>query len=248
MVSASLLSLQSGRGNNFICWLRNYARLFQDEMFTSGQCITYLRSKCPSCSWRPSFSPPLLNHPAEGQSIFRTFIFLPCSPVSSARRRSSNPSFHRRTCQQCVDGIGYLKSPLSWLTHPVGRNSSLFDHYLAVDRYNTVFTSPACRRSIADLRVCPDGASSSRQFFTITIPLLKPVILLTTIMSTNGTLQASMSATLPTGAGIATLSISQYIYNFRLSITRSSGMQRQSAIIRDGGHPLLHPIKAGGKR
>jgi multiple sugar transport system permease protein len=34
-----------------------------------------------------------------------------------------------------------------------------------------------------------DGACAFQQFFKITLPLLRPVILLTTIMSTNGTLQ-----------------------------------------------------------
>ena len=34
-----------------------------------------------------------------------------------------------------------------------------------------------------------DGATATQQFFKITIPLLKPTILLTAIMSTSGTLQ-----------------------------------------------------------
>lgn len=34
-----------------------------------------------------------------------------------------------------------------------------------------------------------DGASAVQSFFKITVPLLKPTILLTAIMSTNGTLQ-----------------------------------------------------------
>ncbi|MDQ9760673.1 ABC transporter permease subunit, partial [Acinetobacter baumannii] len=34
-----------------------------------------------------------------------------------------------------------------------------------------------------------DGANAVQSFFKITIPLLKPTILMTAIMSTNGTLQ-----------------------------------------------------------
>lgn len=59
-----------------------------------------------------------------------------------------------------------------------------------------------------------DGASPLQSFRYITIPLLKPVILLTVIMATNGNLQLfdepyNLTAG---GPGIATISISQYIY------------------------------------
>jgi lactose/L-arabinose transport system permease protein len=60
-----------------------------------------------------------------------------------------------------------------------------------------------------------DGASTVQQFFRITIPLLKPVILLTTIMSTNGCLQLFDEVRTMTGGGpgIATITLSQYIYD-----------------------------------
>ena len=60
-----------------------------------------------------------------------------------------------------------------------------------------------------------DGASPSQQFFKITLPLLRPVILLTTIMSTNGTLQLFDEVKNLTGGGpgTSTITISQYIYN-----------------------------------
>ena len=59
-----------------------------------------------------------------------------------------------------------------------------------------------------------DGANAFSSFFRITIPLLKPIILLTTIMSTNGTLQIFDETMNLTNGGPAnsTLSISQYIY------------------------------------
>ena len=54
--------------------------------------------------------------------------------------------------------------------------------------YNTVFSLAGLQnidRSIYEAARI-DGACSSRQFFYITIPLLKPVILLTSIMSLMG--------------------------------------------------------------
>jgi lactose/L-arabinose transport system permease protein len=59
-----------------------------------------------------------------------------------------------------------------------------------------------------------DGASPFRQFTKITVPLLRPIILLTAIMSTNGTLQLFDETMNITNGGPAnmTMSISHYIY------------------------------------
>ena len=60
-----------------------------------------------------------------------------------------------------------------------------------------------------------DGASPMQTFFKITMPLLKPTILLTAIMSTNGTLQLFDESVNLTGGGPgnATITMTHYIYN-----------------------------------
>ena len=60
-----------------------------------------------------------------------------------------------------------------------------------------------------------DGASPIQQFIHLTIPLLKPTILLTAIMSTSGTLQLfDESVNLTAGGpGKATMTLTHYIYN-----------------------------------
>ena len=60
-----------------------------------------------------------------------------------------------------------------------------------------------------------DGASPLQQFVHWTIPLLKPTILLTAIMSTSGTLQLfDESVNLTAGGpGKATMTLTHYIYN-----------------------------------
>ena len=60
-----------------------------------------------------------------------------------------------------------------------------------------------------------DGANSYQQLMRITIPLLRPIILVTAIMSTNGTLQLvdeSVNLTLG-GPGNMTITMSHYIYH-----------------------------------
>lgn len=60
-----------------------------------------------------------------------------------------------------------------------------------------------------------DGAGAFQRFKSITIPMLKPIILFTTINSTIGTLQLfdeTMNIT-QGGPANATITISQYIYN-----------------------------------
>ena len=60
-----------------------------------------------------------------------------------------------------------------------------------------------------------DGANAFQKFTKITIPMLRPTILLTAIMSTNGTLQLFDESMNITNGGPAntSMTISHYIYN-----------------------------------
>ena len=223
MISAFLLSLQSGRGNNLkFAGLKNYARHFEDEMFLTsvGNVITYLVVQVPIMLLMALILASLLNDPKlKFKGIFRTMIFLPCatSLVSSAMIFKSFFSIDGIVNTTLIS-LGFLEGPMSWLTHPIWAK---FVIILTITwrwtGYNTVFYLAGLQnidRSIYEAARI-DGASASAQFFQITVPLLKPVILLTSIMSTNGTLQLFDEVRNITngGPGIATLSISQYIYN-----------------------------------
>ena len=60
-----------------------------------------------------------------------------------------------------------------------------------------------------------DGASGWRTFWSITVPLLRPTIVMTTIMSINGTLQLfDESVNLTAGGpGKSTMTLAHYIFN-----------------------------------
>lgn len=70
-----------------------------------------------------------------------------------------------------------------------------------------------------------DGASPIQTFFKITVPLLKPTILLTAIMSTNGTLQLFDESVNLTNGGPAnaTITMSHYIYNMSFKYVPNFG-------------------------
>jgi lactose/L-arabinose transport system permease protein len=114
--------------------------------------------------------------------------------------------------------IGIFHQPFPWLTDSFWAKVVII---LAITwrwtGYNMIFYLAGMQNIDSSIYEAAriDGASSISQFTRITLPLLKPVILLTTIMSTNGTLQLFDEVRNITngGPGMETLTISQYIYN-----------------------------------
>jgi lactose/L-arabinose transport system permease protein len=223
MVHAFILSLQTGLGNNLrFTGMWNYFRLFQDEIFLGSvvNVFIYLIIQVPVMLFMALVLASMLNYEKlKFKKIFRTLIFLPCATalVSSAMIFKSFFS---------VDGIAnfillktrIISSPVNWLTHPVWAKVIII--MVITWRwtgYNTIFYLAGLQNIDTAVYEAAriDGASSVRQFFKITLPLLKPVILLTTIMSTNGTIQLFDEVKNLTGGGPgnATITISQYIYN-----------------------------------
>jgi lactose/L-arabinose transport system permease protein len=223
MVQAFILSLQSGMGNNLrFTGLRNYFRLFQDEVFRSSvsNVFVYLLIQVPIMLLLALVLASVLNVKyLKGKTIFRTMVFLPCATalVSSALIFKSFFS---------LDGIvnfillkaGVIGSPVSWLTDPFWAK---FIIILIITwrwtGYNTIFYLAGLQNIDPSVYEAAriDGAVPVQQFFSLTLPLLKPVILLTAIMSTNGTLQLfdEVKIISPGGGLKATISISQHIYN-----------------------------------
>lgn len=70
-----------------------------------------------------------------------------------------------------------------------------------------------------------DGCNSKQTFTKITMPLLKPIIFLTSIMSINSTLQLFDEVVNLTngGPGNATRTISEYIYDLSFNFVPSYG-------------------------
>ena len=223
MVRAFILSLQSGVGNNLsFCGIKNYVRLFQDEKFIASlkNVIIYFAFQVPIMLFIAIILACILNDKKlKFKGLFRTIIFLPCATSLVASALIFKSLF-------ALDGLvnvllvnhHFISQPINWLTHPVwAKVIVIFTITWRWTGYNTVFFLAGLQGIEYSIYEAAriDGASTVQTFFRITLPQLKPVVLLTAIMSTNGTLQLFDEVKNLTGGGPgnATITISQYIYD-----------------------------------
>jgi len=115
--------------------------------------------------------------------------------------------------------IGIIDLPISWLRDAFWSKVTII---IAITwrwtGYNMIFYLAGLQNISPSIYEAAeiDGASKMRQFFNITIPMLKPTILFTSIMSTIGTLQLFDEVVSIFGNNPAyqpTLTLTQLIYN-----------------------------------
>lgn len=223
MIQAFILSLQSGKGNN-LSWtgFSNYVRMFKDPVFIQSirNTFFYLIIQVPIMLILALILASLLNNKnLRFRGLFRTAIFLPCATSLVSYATIFRALF-------AVDGLvnvvlikmGFLDTGYSFLTNATSARLIIIIALIwRWTGYNMVFYLSGLQNieySIYEAAKI-DGASPFQAFRRITIPLLKPTILLTAIMSTNGTLQLfdeSVNLTFG-GPANATITMSHYIYN-----------------------------------
>ena len=223
MIRAFIISLQTGAGANMRFAdpiFSNYKRILADKVFQQSIANTflYLIIQVPiMLILGLMFASMLNNKDLRFKGLFRTCIFLPCatSLVSYAmifRSLFANDGF----INTVLRGLGM--SPIMWFSNAwTARAVIIIALIWRWTGYNMVFYLSGMQNieySIYEAAKI-DGASPLQTFFKITVPLLKPMILLTTITSTNGTLQLfdeSLNLT-NGGPGKSTMTMSHYIYN-----------------------------------
>jgi lactose/L-arabinose transport system permease protein len=225
MFRAFIISLMKGKPTALTFsepLYRNYQRMFQDKVFLQSlaNTFTYLIIQVPIMLVLAMIFASLLNqHDLKFKGLFRTCIFLPCATALVSYSIIFRTLFaYDGMINAMLMNIGILKEPVNWLNSP---NTAKAVIIIALiwrwTGYNMVFYL-AAMQSI-DYSVYEsariDGASAMTQLFRITIPLLKPIILVTAIMSTNGTLQLYDESVNLTqgGPANATITMSHYIYN-----------------------------------
>lgn len=223
MVRALLLSFQSGKGTN-LSWngAYNYIRMFQDKIFLQSLLnnLIYLIIQVPIMLVLALILAAMLNNKnLKFKGLFRTAIFLPCatSLVSYAiifRTLFANDGL----INFFLIKLGILDTGYQFLTNTTSARIVIIIALIwRWTGYNMVFYLAGLQNIDYSIYEAAriDGASTFQIFRKITIPLLKPIILLTAIMSTNGTLQLFDESFNLTGGGPSntTITMSHYIYN-----------------------------------
>lgn len=223
MVQAFLTSLQTGMGNNLTySGLVNYKRLLTDATFVKAltNTVLYLVVQVPIMIILALVISSMLNDKKlKGRGFFRTAIFLPCVTSLVAYSIIFKSLFATDGFVNAVlMNLNFIEKPIAWITDPVFAKVLII---MAITwrwtGYNMVFYL-AGLQGIDDSiyeAASIDGAGGFQKFKSITLPLLKPIILFTTINSTIGTLQLFDEPVNITNGGPAnaTITISQYIYN-----------------------------------
>ncbi len=260
MVKALFLSFQTGIGMN-MTWtgITNYTRMFKDAVFMQAlkNNFLYLIVQVPIMLLLALALASMLNNKQlRFKGLFRTAIFLPCATSLVSYAIIFRSLF-------AVDGfvntilikLGILHTGYNFLTFPTSARIIIIIALIwRWTGYNMVFYLSGLQNieySVYEAAKI-DGASAFQSFFKITVPLLKPTILLTAIMSTNGTLQLfdeSFNLTYG-GPANATITMSHYIYNMSFKYVPNFGYSASMSylILVLVGTLAFIQMKVGDKR
>jgi lactose/L-arabinose transport system permease protein len=229
------MSFQVGKGMNlsFGGWA-NIIRLTKDPVFIralTNTCLFFF-TQVPIMIVLALLFAVALNDPTlRFRGVFRTAIFLPCVTSLIAYSTLFKSMFATDgVVNKALMWLHVASGPVPWLQDPFWSKVLII---LAITwrwtGYNMVFYLAALQnidRSIYEAARI-DGVPAWARFRYITIPMLKPVILFTTVISTIGTLQLFdevYNITAGTGGpSDSTLTLSLYIYNLTFKFMPSFG-------------------------
>ena len=225
IIQAVITSFKTGSSAN-MQWANpfayNYTRMFQDAVFkrSIGNTFLYLIIEVPIMLVLAILLAQLLNNKhLKFKGLFRTCVFLPCATSLVSYALIFKSLFATQgLINTILVKLGILESNFNFLG--TGWSAKIIIIVALIWRwtgYNMVFFLAGLQNieySVYEAAKI-DGASGWRTFWSITVPLLRPTIVMTTIMSINGTLQffdESVNLT-KGGPANATITMSHYIYN-----------------------------------
>ena len=225
IIQAVITSFKTGSSAN-MKWANpltyNYTRMFQDAVFkrSIGNTFLYLIIEVPIMLVLAILLAQLLNNKdLKFKGLFRTCVFLPCATSLVSYALIFKSLFATQgLINTILVKLGILESNFNFLG--TGWSAKIIIIVALIWRwtgYNMVFFLAGLQNieySVYEAAKI-DGASGWRTFWSITVPLLRPTIVMTTIMSINGTLQLFDESVNLTkgGPANATITMSHYIYN-----------------------------------
>ncbi len=225
MVSALITSFKTGSSAN-LRWADpltfNYQRMFKDKMFmmTLRNTFLYLIIQVPIMLILAILLAQLLNNKdLKFRGLFRTCIFLPCAISLVSYSLIFRSLFATQgLINSVLMNLGIIHENINWLGQTAtARGVIIFALIWRWTGYNMVFYLAGLQNLDYSIYEAAriDGANGWQTFWYITVPQLKPVIIMTTIMSINGTLQLfDESVNLTSGGPASTsMTMSHYIYN-----------------------------------
>lgn len=223
MVSAFILSLQTGAGVNMrFTGFSNYQRILADKIFLKsiGNTFFYLVIQVPIMLILAILLAQLLNNrDLKLKGFFRTCVFLPCATSLVSYALIFRSLFATDgLINSLLVKLNILDSGYNFLGHAMSAKIVIIIALVwRWTGYNMVFYLSGLQNieySVYEAAKI-DGANGWKTFWKITVPLLKPTIIMTSIMSINGTLQLFDESVNLTkgGPAQATITMSHYIYN-----------------------------------
>ena len=225
IIQAVFTSLKTGSSAN-MQWADplgyNYARMFQDKLFlrSVGNTFLYLIIEVPIMLILAILLAQLLNNKdLKFKGFFRTCVFLPCATSLVSYALIFKSLFATQgLINTILLNLGLIEENINFLgTAGTAKAVIIIALIWRWTGYNMVFFLAGLQNieySVYEAAKI-DGASGWKTFWSITVPLLKPTIVMTVIMSINGTLQLFDESVNLTKGGPAnsTITMSHYVYN-----------------------------------
>ncbi len=211
--------------NKFI-WFDNYVRLVSDPHFWQSVWFTLLFvavSVTLEIVLGMIFA-LVLNETLPGRGLLRVAVLIPWAiPIAvSARVWELIYNYNFGVLNYLFTGLGFSGSPVNWL----GSSAGAFTAIVIADVWKT--TPFVTIILLAGLSAVPedvqkqamvDGTSAFQRFFRVTLPLVKPVLVVALLFRTIDAIRIFDLVYVLTGGGPggATTSLSLYAYRFYLS-------------------------------
>ncbi len=225
MIQAFIMSLQTGSAAN-MKWqeplFKNYLRVQKDQLFQLSMRNTfmYLLIEVPIMLILAILLAQILNNKdLKLRGAFRTMVFMPCAISLVSYALIFKSLFATQGLINTVlMNLGLISENINWLgTTSTARAVIIIGLIWRWTGYNMVFYLAGLQNieySVYEAAKI-DGANGWKTFWYITVPLLKPTIVMTAIMSINGTLQLFDESVNLTNGGPAntSMTMSHYIWN-----------------------------------